>query len=55
MAILQARNHFLTRRQTLVLGAAAGGMMLSARDAGAVTRLDITEGNFQPMPIAIPG
>jgi TolB protein len=27
---------------------------LSARCADAVTRLDITEGNFQPMPIAIP-
>jgi TolB protein len=55
MAILQARNHFLTRRQTLALGAATGGLMLSTRYAGAVTRLDITEGNFQPMPIAIPG
>ncbi len=29
-------------------------MALSARYADAVTRLDITEGNFQPMPIAIP-
>jgi TolB protein len=55
MAILQVRNHFLTRRQTLALGAATGSLMLSARYAGAVTRLDITEGNFQPMPIAIPG
>jgi len=28
--------------------------MLSARYAAAVVRLDITEGNFQPLPIAIP-
>jgi TolB protein len=45
----------MTRRQTLVLGAATGSLMLPARYAGAVTRLDITAGNFQPMPIAIPG
>ena len=45
----------MTRRQTLALGAATGSLMLSARCAGAVTRLDITAGNFQPMPIAIPG
>jgi TolB protein len=54
MAILQVRNHFLTRRQTLALGAAAGGLMLSAPYADAVT-IDINQGNFQPMPIAIPG
>jgi len=44
----------LTRRRALALGAAAGGLMLSARYAAAVVRLDITEGNFQPLPIAIP-
>jgi TolB protein len=54
MTILEARNPFITRRQTLTLGAAAGGLMMSAPYAGAVTRLDITQGNFQPMPIAIP-
>jgi TolB protein len=54
MTILEVRNPLLTRRQTLTLGAAAGGLMVSARYAGAVTRLDITQGNFQPMPIAIP-
>ena len=43
----------VTRRRALALGAAAGGLMLSARYAGAV-RIDITEGNFQPLPIAIP-
>jgi len=35
------------------LGAAAGGYLLSPRRAAAV-RIDITEGNFQPLPIAIP-
>ena len=43
----------VTRRRALALGAAAGGLTLSARYAGAV-RIDITEGNFQPLPIAIP-
>ena len=54
MTILQVSNLLVTRRQALVSGAAAGGVALSARYADAVTRLDITEGNFQPMPIAIP-
>jgi TolB protein len=53
MTILQTRNRLLTRRQTLALGAATGGLMLSAGYAGAVTQLDITPGNFQPLPIAI--
>ena len=44
----------LTRRRTLALGALAGALTLTARRAGAVVRLDITEGNFQPLPIAIP-
>jgi TolB protein len=44
----------VTRRHALALGAAAGGVALSARYARAVVRLDITEGNFQPLPIAIP-
>jgi len=43
----------VTRRDALALGAAAGGLMLSSRYASAV-RIDITEGNFQPLPIAIP-
>ena len=46
----------MTRRQALALGAAAGGVALSARYAAPqqLTHLDITQGNFQPMPIAIP-
>src|SRR5215469_5358577 len=42
----------LTRRHALALGAA--GLMLPSRYAVAQTRLQITEGNFQPIPIAIP-
>jgi TolB protein len=44
----------VSRRRALALGGAAAALALPARYAGAVTRLDITEGNFQPMPIAIP-
>ncbi len=36
-----------------MLGAVAAGLTLSARRAAAVVRLDVTQGNFQPMPIAI--
>jgi TolB protein len=54
MLILRRPDLSVTRRQALALGAAAGGLTLSARHAAAVTRLDITEGNFQPLPIAIP-
>jgi len=42
----------VTRRRALAIGAV--GLTLSSRYAQAVTRLDITEGNFQPLPIAIP-
>jgi TolB protein len=53
--IIDARSGFLlTRRRTLALGALAGALTFTARRAGAVVRLDITEGNFQPLPIAIP-
>ena len=54
MLRLQGPDLFLTRRGALALGAAAGGFLLSPRRARAATRLDITEGNFQPLPIAIP-
>ena len=44
----------MSRRHALTLGAIAGGLALATRYAAAVVRLDITEGNFQPLPIAIP-
>ncbi len=44
----------LSRRDTLVLGgAAAAGLAIASSPARAVT-VDITQGNVQPMPIAIP-
>jgi TolB protein len=42
-----------TRRQ-LIAGAGAGALVASARPASAVLRLDVTQGNVQPMPIALP-
>jgi TolB protein len=56
MTLWQRPKLLVTRRRALALalGAAAGGVALSARYARAVVRLDITEGNFQPLPIAIP-
>ena len=45
----------LTRRRVLALGAAAGAGALMLPDAArAVVRLDITQGNVQPLPIALP-
>jgi TolB protein len=54
MMLPQKSRLLVTRRGALALGAAVGGLALSAGCAGAVVRLDITEGNFQPLPIAIP-
>jgi TolB protein len=51
--MIHDRPVFPLTRRTLALGALAGGMALLPRRAKAV-RLDITEGNFQPLPIAIP-
>jgi TolB protein len=45
----------LTRRLLLQTGAAAGALAgLAPHRANAVVRLDVTQGNVQPMPIAIP-
>jgi TolB protein len=45
----------VTRRRALALGGAfSAAMTLSARYAAAQVHVDITGGNFQPMPIAIP-
>jgi TolB protein len=44
---------FVTRRRALALGGGVAAFTLSARYAAALVRLDITQGNFQPLPIAI--
>jgi TolB protein len=44
----------LNRRRVLALGTVGAAMTVSARFAAAAVHLNITQGNFQPMPIAIP-
>jgi TolB protein len=47
----------LSRRRLLALGsglAAGAAIGLSPRQAGAVLRLDVTQGNVQPIPVALP-
>jgi len=44
----------LTRRRALAFGACGATLTLAAPPGLASVRLDITGGNFQPMPIAIP-
>ena len=44
----------LTRRRALALGAASAGALLTGVPALAQTRLNVTEGNVAPVPIAIP-
>jgi TolB protein len=54
---LTVSRHVLSRRGMIVLGAgAAVGALagLAPRRAGAVLKLDVTSGNVQPIPIAIP-
>jgi TolB protein len=57
MTLLSPISDTLSRRRLLLLGAtaAAGALIaLSPRHAGAVLKLDVTQGNVQPIPIAIP-
>src|SRR5215813_11631360 len=44
----------LLNRRALLVGAAATTLAGGARPAGAALRLDVTQGNVQPMPIALP-
>lgn len=44
----------VTRRRALALGAAGAALALAPGRGAAQVHLDITRGNFQPMPIAIP-
>lgn len=45
----------LSRRGALALAVGAGAGLLLPRGASAVVKLDVTQGNVQPLPIAIPG
>ena len=52
--ISRPRRGPLIDRRRLIAGAGAGALAaLGCRPAGAVVHLDITQGNIQPMPIAI--
>src|SRR6516162_3589549 len=44
----------LSRRRLIMLGAAGALVGLSPQRAAAVLKLNVTEGNVQPVPIAIP-
>src|SRR3974390_1285329 len=52
--MLHDRFDFPLTRRALTLGAVVGGWCLGPPRAKAFVRLDITGGNFQPLPIAIP-
>jgi TolB protein len=54
MLLSRPLDRRVTRRRVLALGALAGGLTLSPRFAAAVVQLDISQGNFQPMPIGLP-
>src|SRR5256714_15315499 len=43
-----------TRRRMLAFGAATAASAMLASSATAQTRLDVTQGNVQPLPIAVP-
>ena len=48
-------DHFMLNRRAVLAGAGAGALAaLTPRNAGAALKLDITQGNPQPMPIALP-
>jgi TolB protein len=53
-----SQSSWLSRRRVIALGATAAAVGalagLSPRRASAVLKLDITQGNIQPIPIAIP-
>src|ERR1700690_992008 len=55
MTHLMTDNNLALSRRRLLAGAGAGAFAaLASRQAGAVVRLDVTQGNVQPMPIALP-
>src|SRR5258708_1938760 len=49
-----ARPLLLTRRMLLAGAAASGAALWHPRPAGAQVRIDVTQGNIKPIPIALP-
>ena len=54
MMTTRTKPSALSRRSVLSVLAGAASVPLLYRPAGAQVRVDITQGNFQPLPIAIP-
>jgi TolB protein len=56
ISMTSGQNQIGLTRRTILAGAGAGALAtaLTPRRAGAVLRLEITQGNVQPMPIALP-
>ena len=55
MTHLMTDSNFKLNRRRLLVGAGAGALAaLAPRPASAVLRVEITQGNVQPMPIALP-
>ena len=55
MSLRSSISHsYVTRRNVLIGGGAAAFAGLSPRPAAAVLKLDVTQGNIQPVPIALP-
>ncbi|HEX4411106.1 MAG TPA: Tol-Pal system beta propeller repeat protein TolB [Xanthobacteraceae bacterium] len=55
MILPNKRNLLISRRETLALGAVAGGVLFSSRFADAQKPpISISPGDFKPLPIAIP-
>jgi TolB protein len=48
------RDRFALTRRRLIAGAGAGALIAATQPAFAVLKLDITQGNVQPIPIALP-
>jgi TolB protein len=52
--IIRPISPFLSLSRRSLLAGAGAALALAARPASAVVRLDVTQGNVQPMPIALP-
>ncbi len=51
---ISMKRHAISRRRILVTGGAAALTSLRVSPTRAVLRLDVTQGNVQPVPIAVP-
>jgi TolB protein len=52
--LMRAGKVWFTRRSLLAGAAAGAAFALQPRGAGAVVSIDVTQGNIQPIPIALP-